>query len=681
MWNDAISPYDLLGVQETATAKEIRKAFYDMSKLYHPDRNQGLDLGTEHFVKCKKAYDILKDPSLRRIYDGCLLQRERLARKSMYSAAVSNTPEFRDVVDEQFQNVFDPETIRGDALVLCCESCGAPSKFRCNICDMLTCAFCATKQHANDIVPPHYPVQYSPSFKRKMEAKERQQRLYKKQQERSKALKAIRKTEAQRTLDTRYYRRARKRVGDGEIAGKETKHAELAKCYAWIQSENEILFALWVPFPVDDRGRLTFDVHHKKQFRVAFTEPQEDSDDEEYRKNIPVVDGRWFYGDIDGRVPLDCAVFPETQVVVGKLKKLESGRWPCLFQGDSDLLRDAGDHDRHSWRLDVDLSPDDYKVYVVDVVIPRSKDLKADDIDVEVSARSLTVKVPDWPTWSRHLIYPTKTDACWTLHDTDGRIVVSIALTFANLPEDPSSLFVEDDDDLQTSAFVQVAAHLHFREGFLDRADLLDTAQDILKALEIDRPRSQQSKPLTSLFATTKTKEAPPNIKRWYARALLDDEMLWRKKNHVVKKKKIKKTTSTVVAPTPEKIDSFTAPQILHLFEDSKGLEREDIASFAWDGGDEPIVKVYLSLGGHLDELTVDDVAVRFDATAIAVHVKHPTKLLCFQCALFHTVVPKKSTLKIHSSKRLIALALKKKVSDLLWTSLHRDVNLLETQS
>ena len=51
-------------------------------------------------------------------------------------------------MDEQFREaVLDPEEdVAADALVLCCESCGAPSKFRCSLCDRLVCAFCQLKQ-------------------------------------------------------------------------------------------------------------------------------------------------------------------------------------------------------------------------------------------------------------------------------------------------------------------------------------------------------------------------------------------------------------------------------------------------------------------------------------------------------------------------------------------------------
>ncbi|KAH8085491.1 hypothetical protein JL720_7476 [Aureococcus anophagefferens] len=183
-WNMEKSPYDLLGVSEDATDGEIKTAYRDLAKLFHPDRNHGMASTKEradHFVKIKKAYDVLSDRGARRLYDGCLVAREKLVRKNLYKYAVANSPEFRDVVDDQFKEaVLDPEEdVAGDSLVLCCESCGAPSKFRCSICDRLVCAFCTLKQHAFDGIPPHYPSRYSPRFRREIESDGRRQRLLK----------------------------------------------------------------------------------------------------------------------------------------------------------------------------------------------------------------------------------------------------------------------------------------------------------------------------------------------------------------------------------------------------------------------------------------------------------------------------------------------------------------------
>ncbi|MBD1917305.1 MULTISPECIES: J domain-containing protein [Cyanophyceae] len=62
--------YDQLGVKPTASPQQIRRAFRDLSKLYHPDTT---DLpateATEKFQQLNEAYAILSSPDRRWTYD------------------------------------------------------------------------------------------------------------------------------------------------------------------------------------------------------------------------------------------------------------------------------------------------------------------------------------------------------------------------------------------------------------------------------------------------------------------------------------------------------------------------------------------------------------------------------------------------------------------------------------
>ena len=61
--------YEILGVQKTATADEIKKAYRKLAFQYHPDKNPGDKAAEEKFKQISAAYDILGDEEKRRNYD------------------------------------------------------------------------------------------------------------------------------------------------------------------------------------------------------------------------------------------------------------------------------------------------------------------------------------------------------------------------------------------------------------------------------------------------------------------------------------------------------------------------------------------------------------------------------------------------------------------------------------
>lgn len=51
--------YKILGVKRTATQEEIKKAFYQLAKIYHPDICKGNPTAKEIFYEINEAYQVL----------------------------------------------------------------------------------------------------------------------------------------------------------------------------------------------------------------------------------------------------------------------------------------------------------------------------------------------------------------------------------------------------------------------------------------------------------------------------------------------------------------------------------------------------------------------------------------------------------------------------------------------
>lgn len=86
--------YKILEVDRFASTDDIKRAYRRLAREYHPDLNPGKNTAT-HFIRIKRAYDILHDPVQRQIYDDsiCYSSSSSAAKQdsSAYSAYTGQT--------------------------------------------------------------------------------------------------------------------------------------------------------------------------------------------------------------------------------------------------------------------------------------------------------------------------------------------------------------------------------------------------------------------------------------------------------------------------------------------------------------------------------------------------------------------------------------------------------------
>ncbi|CAL9113293.1 DnaJ domain [Musa troglodytarum] len=73
--------YELLGIPESGSFDDIKRAYKQMARKYHPDVSPP-DLAEEHtrrFIEVQEAYETLSDPRLRALYDRDLARGLHLA--------------------------------------------------------------------------------------------------------------------------------------------------------------------------------------------------------------------------------------------------------------------------------------------------------------------------------------------------------------------------------------------------------------------------------------------------------------------------------------------------------------------------------------------------------------------------------------------------------------------------
>jgi curved DNA-binding protein len=93
--------YKVMGVSSDATDKDIKLAYRRLARKYHPDISKEKD-AEDHFKEVGEAYEVLKDPQKRKVYDQYMhdLKHGQQSRQSTHRAA-------HDTGQAQYQSSYD----------------------------------------------------------------------------------------------------------------------------------------------------------------------------------------------------------------------------------------------------------------------------------------------------------------------------------------------------------------------------------------------------------------------------------------------------------------------------------------------------------------------------------------------------------------------------------------------
>ncbi len=91
--------YEILEVQRTAGADEIKKAYRKLALKYHPDRNPGDKPAEEKFKEAAEAYEVLNDSEKRQLYD-------RFGHAGLQQAGFTGFRDFDDIFSS-FGDIFE----------------------------------------------------------------------------------------------------------------------------------------------------------------------------------------------------------------------------------------------------------------------------------------------------------------------------------------------------------------------------------------------------------------------------------------------------------------------------------------------------------------------------------------------------------------------------------------------
>lgn len=113
--------YKVLGVSKNSSAKDIKKAYYQLAKKYHPDTNKNDADASKKFQEVSAAYEVLSDETKRREYDTYGQTTEQMHRNGGapghgHHQGFNQHWEYRSTIDpeELFRKIFGNANFKQD---------------------------------------------------------------------------------------------------------------------------------------------------------------------------------------------------------------------------------------------------------------------------------------------------------------------------------------------------------------------------------------------------------------------------------------------------------------------------------------------------------------------------------------------------------------------------------------
>lgn len=101
--------YEILGVARNSSSKDIKKAYYQLAKKYHPDTNKEDPNAGKKFQEVSEAYEVLSDDAKRKEYDTWGATSEQMGMGAGYAGPQEGSAKYRQ--NWNFQSTINPEDL------------------------------------------------------------------------------------------------------------------------------------------------------------------------------------------------------------------------------------------------------------------------------------------------------------------------------------------------------------------------------------------------------------------------------------------------------------------------------------------------------------------------------------------------------------------------------------------